>query len=478
MVRQVSSYLLANIVSAVFGFASVVIFTRLLGPAEYGIYVVGFSIAAMISALTFGWIKSSVVPFSADGNDTDLRLTMGLAFPALLLLIPVLYFGISAFAPQSLPYLLPAILLAFGIGFFEFYLEIFRAKQDTMSYMWATILRAASALGVALLLVLFFDLGGTGLLASVAISYFLVALVYSVSIWRHPVKPFDPKLLRAILAFGLPMTVSGTVFVAQAMLDRFVLAGQMGEHAAGIYGASADLVRQIILFPGVAIGSAVAPIAAMLLAQNDRPALDRHLVDSTELLLGILAPAAMGLAIIAAKLGNLVLGEEFRADAAIIIPIIALAWVLRSMSYQVLHVSFQIRKTPGLMLGQGVAILAINAVALFVLVPRFGLAGAAAALVISEAAGVVIGCALTRWSYPVPLEAKPFFKVGLATAAMAIPTFLVDRAFSGTGIFDIALPVVTGILAYGLAGYVLDVASMRSRFRAVRLRQEIISANR
>ena len=44
MIRQVSSYMTANVVSAMFGFASVVLFTRVLSPHEYGIYIIGFSI--------------------------------------------------------------------------------------------------------------------------------------------------------------------------------------------------------------------------------------------------------------------------------------------------------------------------------------------------------------------------------------------------------------------------------------------------
>ncbi len=476
MVRQVSSYMVASIASAVFGFAVVVIFTRLLGPAEYGIYILGSSIAAMISALTFGWIKASVVPFTADGRGTDLRMTTGLAFLALLPLIPVLYVVIGAIAPQFSAYLLPSILLAFGIGYVEFYLEEFRARQQTWAYMWATILRAAAALGFALVLVLVFHLGGIGLILSVALSYFMVGILYAALVWRRPLKPFDAALLRSMLAFGLPMTLSGAVFVLQTMLDRFVIAGQMGEHSAGIYGASADLVRQIILFPGVAIGTAVAPIAVMLLSRNEKSALDQHLVYSSELLLGVLAPAVIGLVIIAAKLSALVLGDEFRVEAAGIIPIVAVAWLFRSMSYQIVHVSFQISKRPRLMLIQGFAILALNALFLLLLVPRFGLTGAATAVVISEAAGVVIGAVLTRWSYPLPLDMAPFIKVGAATLAMAVPTYLVDRALPGDGILDIALPVLTGLLAYGLAAYVFDVGGLRTRLKALRRRGEVIPA--
>jgi O-antigen/teichoic acid export membrane protein len=308
-----------------------------------------------------------------------------------------------------------------------------------------------------------FNLGGTGLILSVMCSYLVTSALFAIPIWRRPLAPLDPKLLRAMLVFGLPMTISGAVFVLQTMLDRFVIAGSMGEHAAGIYGASADLMRQIILFPGVAIGTAVAPIAVQLLARQDRQALDRHLTDSTEMLLGVLAPAVTGLAIIASKLAHLVLGEEFRVDAANLIPLIALAWLLRSFSYQLLHVSFQILRKPNLMLAQGVLILAINAVALFVLVPRFGLQGAAFAVVISEAAGVAIGYWLARRAYPLPLDPRPFLKVSLATLGMAVPTYLVDRAMPDMGALEIALPILVGILTYGLCAYALDIAGLRSR---------------
>ncbi|KFL29959.1 polysaccharide biosynthesis protein [Devosia riboflavina] len=478
MVRQVSSYMLANIVSAMFGFASVVIFTRLLGPSEYGIYIIGFSIAAMISSLAFGWIKASVVPFTAHDDGADLRATTGFAFIALIPLVPILYFAISAFAPQYQDYLLAAILLAFGIGFFEFYLETFRARQQTIPYLWATVIRAALALALSLVLVLVFDFGGAGLVLSVMASYFATSLIFASMVWQSPRKPFDPAMLRAMLVFGLPMTVSGAVFVLQSMLDRFVLAGSLGEHAAGIYGASADLVRQIILFPGVAIGTAVAPIAVQLLARGEKAELDRHLVDSTEMLLGVLAPAVAGLAIIAAKLASLVLGADFRLDAANLIPLIALAWLFRSFSYQLLHVSFQIRKTPGLMLAQGLAILVINALALFILVPRFGLMGTAFALVISEAAGIVIGYLLTRRAYPLPLDPRPFLKVGLATLGMAVPTYLVDRALPDMGVLDIALPVLVGVLTYGLCAYALDIAGIRSRLKTLRTRSSPLPAGR
>ena len=43
MLKQASIYLVAHGSSALLGLLSVVLFTRLLSPAEYGIYIVGMS---------------------------------------------------------------------------------------------------------------------------------------------------------------------------------------------------------------------------------------------------------------------------------------------------------------------------------------------------------------------------------------------------------------------------------------------------
>jgi len=465
MIRQVSSYMTANVVSAMFGFASVVLFTRVLSPHEYGIYIIGFSISAMISTVLFGWVKASVVRITAEEGALDLRLTTAYASLALMVLIPVFMEGARFFLPDASEYLLPAIVLGFAIGSFEFYLEIFRARQQTSFYMWSTIARAALALAIACVLVIALDLGGRGLLLSVALSYILTMLLYARPLWQRPLHPFDMSILKEMLHFGLPMTISGAVFMLAATLDRLVVGAYLGEHAAGVYGASADLVRQVILFPGVAIGSAVVPIAIRLMTQGNPEALDRHMTDSMELLLAVLAPATAGMAIIAAKLANLILGPEFHEAASMLIPIIVFAWLLRSVSYQFVHVSFQLNKKPVLMGIQGVTILASNVACMALLIPRYQVIGAAWAMLISEAAGVVVGYMLSRQAYRLPFDIRGIARVAAATAIMALPTYLIDRHFADDGLVNLVLPVVAGMVLYTLAAFALNVAGIRNRMK-------------
>lgn len=481
MFRQVSSYFVANLVAALFGFASVVLFTRTLTPHEYGIYILGISAASFLSAALFGWIKASVLRISAEAGGTDVRLATGYSFLFLLPAIPILTIGALLVAPETSDYFLPAVLLAFTIGFFEFYQELFRATQRSTPYMTATITRAALALLLSSFFVLFLDLGGRGLLFGIAASYVVASLLYAFVVWERPIRSFDSGLLTEMLRFGLPMALSGAIFMLQAILDRVVVGAYLGEHSAGVYGAAADLVRQVMLFPGVAIGSAVLPIAISLMGKADRAAVDRHLLDSLEMLLGVMAPTTVGLAIIAGKLSHLVLGPSFQATATALIPIIVFGWLLRSLSYQFVHVSYQLDKKPMLLTLCGGGTLIASVIAMVILIPRYQLAGAAWAMLVSELFGLALGYALSARAYRLPMDLRLIGRITLATLLMAVPTVLVDRQFAPGGVLAIALPVMTGILTYGLAAYGLDIAGIRTKgeaFVVTRRARSIIHRNK
>ena len=75
LIRQTSTYMVAHGTSSALGFLSVILFTRLLTPAEYGVYVVALSVAGIVSSLLFTWVRLSVLRFESEGEATDIRLT-------------------------------------------------------------------------------------------------------------------------------------------------------------------------------------------------------------------------------------------------------------------------------------------------------------------------------------------------------------------------------------------------------------------
>lgn len=78
--RHFSIYLVAYILPAAVGFFAVTAYTRLLTPAEYGVYVVGISLAGILGAIFFAWIKLSVSRYQAMSAEVDFRGTAMVAF--------------------------------------------------------------------------------------------------------------------------------------------------------------------------------------------------------------------------------------------------------------------------------------------------------------------------------------------------------------------------------------------------------------
>jgi O-antigen/teichoic acid export membrane protein len=451
----------ANVVSAVFGFALVMLFTRVLTPEEYGIYIVGIGIATLFSSLLFNWIKTSLLRFSSEVENFDMRVTALVAFGVILLFSPILFEILILATGEPIEYVTEALMVAIGVGLFEFMQELFRAHQKTGLFATSMILRAALAFVLSCVFVIGFDLGGEGLLLGVAGGYFLTLLIYLPKVCQKPLHRFDPAILKMMLRFGWPMTISGAAFTLHAYFDRILIVSLLGEAAAGIYGASADFVRQIILMLGVAIGSAIVPIAIRLYAKNDQAATDQHMAKSFELLMALVLPASVGMAMTSKQLATFILGEEFRDAATLLIPVLVFAWLFRSINYQYVHVSFQLAKKPFLMGVQGVLILAVSVSLMLLFVPKYGLPAAAISLVVAEVVGVVAGFVLSTYAYRLPLVIWPTLRICLATAFMAGPTYLSLHLGIENDFLALAVPVVAGATSYVVAVLVLDVAGLR-----------------
>lgn len=461
MYRHASKYMIANGVSAILGFAAIAIFTRLLSPTEYGVYVIGMSLMGIVNAMLFSWVRLSVLRFQSESG-VDVRRSAIVGYGISLLLTPVAVLLALVLSDMPLMVVILAVFVALALGLFDFGQEVFRAQQLPDAYMRVAILRAGATLGVSLVMV-HLGLGGSSLLIGLGTAYLIAGIVASPWVWRPPVREFDRTVFRQIAAFGVPMALSGALFALHAALDRFLVAHFLGETSAGIYGASADLVRQIILFPAVSIGSAAGPLVIRAFTEGGREGAQAQLQSSVGLLFSVLLPATVGLAIVAPSFAFVMLGPEFRTMAQQLIPVLVLAWLFQALTHQYLHLSFHLAKATRLVLLQGGILLVINVAAMMVLVPPFGLIGAAWALVVAEVLGLVIGLVLTRWAFEMPPLPASVAKVFLATLIMAVPAFFVAMLTAGSPVLSLVATTACGILIYGGAALALNLLGVRDQ---------------
>jgi len=109
----------------VFGLLNVVVFTG-CSAGRIGIYVIGNSLAAILGAVLFTWLKQAVLREEAKADGTDIRGTILLGFLLSCLTFPVLYLVASCFVGMDGRAIAASIVLALCVGFFELGQELLR----------------------------------------------------------------------------------------------------------------------------------------------------------------------------------------------------------------------------------------------------------------------------------------------------------------------------------------------------------------
>jgi O-antigen/teichoic acid export membrane protein len=459
--RHTSHYLTASAVSGIFGFLSAVAFTRLLDPAEYGIYVVGVSIGGFVSAVLFTWVRYSAMRFQSEGGSVDVRATSLAAYCLSAAMAPVAIAAVAYFSGLSLERAACVLMFSLGLSLFELGQELLKSRLQTRAYVLSSILRSVAAFGLCLV-VAGLGGGGVGQLAMAAAAYF-AAIAYSTpAIWTRPIAPVDLSKLKTFLRLGGPITISGFVFTFHSSLDRLFVAWSLGDSAAGLYGASADLIRQIILIPSSAVAAAAIPLAVRALSEGDEKEARTHLEESGELLLAILLPLSIGAALTSPHLASFLLGPAFRETATTIMPILAFAWLFSSVANSYVHISFHLAKRPELTIAHGAATLAVNLCSLWPLTMALGLPGAAVSLVLAEWVGLIVAFTMTRHAHPMPLLAGPLTRVVSACAIMTLAVLAVETLLPSRGAASFVALAASGMVAYGAAALWLDIAGART----------------
>jgi O-antigen/teichoic acid export membrane protein len=269
---------------------------------------------------------------------------------------------------------------------------------------------------------------------------------------------FDADRARLYAVYGVPVSLSLILSLVLATTDRFVLAGYLGEQSVGVYHAGYSLANRTLDVMFIWLGMAGGPASVAALERGGRPALHATAHDQASLMIALTLPAAVGLALVAHPLAEVMVGPGLREGAAQVTPWIAASAFLSGMTVYYFHTAFTLaRRTKLLMAAMGLPAV-VNLALNLALVPRFGLQGALWATLASYGLGALASYGLGRRVLSLPLPWQTLVKSTLAAGGMAVAVRLVPA--SG-GVAELAAKAGIGGLAYGLLAVALNVADVR-----------------
>jgi O-antigen/teichoic acid export membrane protein len=464
LLRQSAIYLIANFVTVVVGLLSVVIFTRLLTPAEYGVFVIGLGTAGVFNAVLFTWLRLSLVRFQAESEHKDLRRTVMAGYLLSAVTLPIAFLVLREVTSTGMAIAGALIFYVLSVSLYEVGQEMLRARMLATHYAIGSIVRTSLALVLGVAAVSMFE-SGLALIVAISASFLIGALILCRTIWGGTAAPVQKDVLRDMLMFGMPLTVLGLTTALHVGLDRFILAFIYGKEMAGNFGAVNDFARQCIAIPCAGVFSAVLPLAVRGAANESPKAVQEQLAYSAELIAAITLPSAIGLALVSAHISQIIFGAQFRDMAVLVLPILAFSWAGHLFWQHYVHISFHLAKKPKLIIIQTSASLTFGAVAVLTGAALGGPRGTAFALVATEVFAAGIGLYLTRWGYKLPMPWSRFQRVALAALAMAVAILAIDTTIAGESAFEMALMVAVGGITYALAAVYFDVIDLRDKLK-------------
>ena len=398
--RQSAVYFAGTILTTAAGYFFRIYLARTLGAEALGLYALGMSIVGLLSLFNAFGLPAAAARFVAGycGRreyaclGSFLRGTLALLAAGNLLLgamlivagpwIAVHFYHAPALAAYFWPF---ALIMLFGV-MNSFLGQVMAGYQDVsrrtlITHFIGTPANMLFAVGFISL-----GLGLTGYLTAQVISAFLVLALLAIYVFkmtpleaRHSVA--FPRIEKEVAAFSAAaFAIAGVEFVL-SQADKIVLGYYLSATQVGIYAVAMALVG----FVPVALQSVnqiFSPGIAELHATGDHSLLRRLYATLTKWILALTIPLALTIMILARPLMG-IFGSAFEAGATVLI----IGTIGQLVNCAVGSVGYLL-----LMSGnqnQMVKIQAVNAALMItlsvLLVPRFGIRGAACAAAVAVA---------------------------------------------------------------------------------------------
>jgi len=447
--------------------AALVVFSRYLGPAEFGRFALGQAAAITGYSVIFYWLVSSITRLSVEQGSrlATFRGAVLLGYFAgglTLAAAGVLAAGLlQHFDIPDVGQLVPcAVAAAVCEGLYMRSLEHLRAFGRADGYAGLLLLRAMGALVLALLGFHYSELSAEIALSSYAIAC-LVAAAAGEGLIRERIafRVHCLTQLREIWNFGYPLSVALIFRVAIQRLDRFLIAGFLGTEAAGLYALAFEFANRALGIPLMIINIVTYPAMVRSWTAGD---MERtHALAWTNwvglLLIGL--PSAVGLALVSQDAIFVLFGPQFATGTATIVAAIAgLCMLGEAIKIYHLDLALMLGGDTRDQIGITAAGFLFNAVGCLVLIPYFGIV--AAALV---ALGTVVLLALlSRWrgrrALILPLSIAPVGRITLSCGLMAAAVMALGPAPEA---LPLATNIAVGILVFSVSAFAFNAGDAR-----------------
>jgi len=445
------------------GLLALPIFTRIFVPAEYGVMGVINSATGVITIILGVGVLSGVQRLFFEEENREARISLISSGFWFLLVWVLVVSGLLILTTKQLSTFtlgddrygtlyLVALMSAAVTALLAYLQNILRIKFQPVRFSVISFLNGSLTVGFSLLLVLKYSLGLLGFFLGYLIGSVLTFLICLILVFQNIRPVFSLNQLKGILRFAVPLVPAGLAYWIFNLSDRLLITRLSTLDQTGLYGIA---VRMIVVleFARLALGQAWSPRAYQIYTSEPhyREILGKMLL----YILVIFGFMGIGFTVFAREALFLLTTPQFYPAAAAVGPLALGAMAYASTQVTALGISLE-KKTK--YLAYYAWITAGGNVGLnLLLIPKYGMMGAAVATAVSYSFLTIACYATTQRLHPLRFELKKLLVVAGATILYVSLANRLDALR-----FAVAIPIkVLYCLSYPFALYLLGVFEER-----------------
>jgi len=462
IIKHSAVYGAGQVLSRLAAFVLLPVYTSYLRPADYGVIAILDLVAVIFAIMIGSGMGSAVNRHYFDAKDDDGRSQVwwaGLFFVLItgsVFVIPAMFFrdvlAVWTLGPEINrgEFYYGLILMTMWLNVIGQFLDGYlRVRKWSGFSVGVNLFCLMLNISLNLFFLAVWQLGITGILTGNLITGVVGTLIrFGIFVGNQKFRAFDSVILEKLLKFGAPLVLTGLLASLMHQLDRYLLRLFLDMDQVGIYSVAYTIgqgVNTLCLLPFHMIWS----VLMFEIAKHENA--KQIYVQVFQYFVFALALVILGVSLVSNDLVTLMVASDFSGSAPLI-PIVGLGYLFFS-----LHEHFQVpvmlaKRTVTLLPVISVAVL-VNFSANLLLIPKFGIYGAAWATVITFATYSFFG--LWRYRridiYNYPLARCGVILIGMAASYMVYDWMLQVPGETGRNLAFAALiwSVWLGILFWG-----------------------------
>jgi len=473
--RGLKATLGANLVNVVANGLLIVVLARsLLTPEEYGLLFLSLSVLGVVTIFGTLGLPSSVARYVTEYAENEpaqvphvVTSSLGILLALSLVTGTVVSLG-GPWIAELLDEPGLAALLALGFGYVLFQaLRTYLAKvfQGFNRVDYSALVNTLSAVGRVIFAIGFVLLGFgvVGALAGYVVGLFLAVAVGFGILYYRIYRTFDRAsqredgLLRRIVEYSVPLTATRGAGVLDKRVDTILIGVLMNPAAVAFYTIGKQ-VSSVCTVPARALGFTVSPMYGEQQASDQDRRAARLYEQSLEHVLLLYVPAVVGLVLVAEPMVRHVFGAGY-LGAVPVLQVLSL-YILVSAINRITSdgLDFLGRARDRAIVKSSTAIS--NFLLNLLLIPAFGVVGAAAATVVTYSVYTAVNIYIISRELPLQFgqAVRTTIGVGAVSLLMGAGVYLLLPFVSGA--LQLVGVVVFGIAVWGTGaslGGLLDV---------------------